>query len=367
MKKIIQASVGASTAAAFLLTAGAAFAQVTTSTSAAPSFTYTPATTITAGTNQTVGTFVVSGDAQGATVSSVPVTVTGTNGASPANLTNCQLYGASGNALGTSFNPGSAASSFTFNSPLSVGGTTGNQSVTVRCDVSSGLASGANFQFAAGTPTYGNDLAVNFITVPTIPQGGTNVALGIIGLDATRSGSAITVTSLPVMVTPNGAAISALNNCSLRNITSLATPISAVASQNGSVMTFGLSSPLVVNAGSATNLVIVCNLDAATPIGSSFAVSLTPSQIAATANGTTITPAGALGDTGSALPTSGTITVASASSGTGTGTGTGTGGTGVPGIPNTGAGGNAAVSVVMLALAGLLAVAGSIYLGRRTA
>jgi hypothetical protein len=367
MKRIIQASLGASAAAAFLLTAGAAFAQVTTSTSATPSLTYTPSTAITSGTNQTVGTFAVSGDAQGATISSVPVTVTGTNGGSPSNLTNCQFYGQNGAALGTSFNPGSSASSFTFNSPLSVGGTAGNQSVTVRCDVAGGLASGANFQFAAGTPTYGNNLAANFITVPTIPQGGTNVALGIIGLDAMRSGSAVTVTSLPVTVTPNGAAISALNTCSLRNITSLATPISAVASQNGSVMTFGLSSPLIVNAGSTTNLVIVCNLDASTPVGSSFAVSLTPSQIAASANGTTITPAGALGDSGSALPTSGTITVASAGSGNGTGTGTGTGGTGIPGIPNTGAGGNAVASVLMLALAGLLAVAGSLYLGRRAA
>jgi hypothetical protein len=365
MKTLIQTGVGASAAAVFLLTAGAAFAQVTTS--AAPSFTYTPSATITSGTGQTVGTFAVSGDAQGASIASVPVTVTGTNGASPSSLTNCQFYGTNGAALGSSFNPGSSASAFTFTAPLSVGGTSGDQTVTVRCDVASGLASGANFQFSAGTPTYGNTLGVNFITVPTIPQGEANVALGIIGLDARRSGNAVTVTSLPITVTPNGASISALNSCSLRNITSLATPISATATQNGSVMTFGLATPLTVNAGSMTNLVIVCNVDPSTPVGSTFAVSLTPSQIVATADGATVTPSGALGESGSPLPTAGTVAVAAAGTGTGgTGTGTGTG-TGIPGIPNTGAGGNAIASVVMLALAGLLAVAGSLYLGRRAA
>jgi hypothetical protein len=189
--------------------------------------------------------------------------------------------------------------------------------------------------------------------------------LGIISLDATRSGAPVTVTSLPVTISPNGAAISALSNCSLRNITSLATPLPGGATQNGSVMTFSLQNPLLIPAGAMTSLAIVCNVDASTPMGSSFAISLTPSQIVSTANGATITPMGALGSTGSALPTSGTVTVGIPNTGTG-GTG-GTGGTVTPGTPTTGEGGNAFTSVLILALAGLLAVAGSLYLGRRTA
>jgi hypothetical protein len=186
--------------------------------------------------------------------------------------------------------------------------------------------------------------------------------LGIITLDATRSGSAVTVSSLPVSVSPNGAAISALSNCSLRNIMDLTTPLPASATQNGSVMTFGLTNPLVVSAGTMTSLAIVCNVDASTPTGSTFTISLTPSQIASNAGGTTITPTGALGVGGAALPTSGTVTVGIPN------TGGSTGGTvGTPGSPNTGAGGNAMASVLMLALAGLLAVAGSLYLGRRAA
>ncbi|HVU75266.1 MAG TPA: hypothetical protein VHD38_00270, partial [Candidatus Paceibacterota bacterium] len=321
---------------------------------------YAPASTITTGSGQTVGTFTIAGDAQGATIASMPVTVSAT-GAAATNLTNCQLYNQNGQALGTSFNPTGSTGTFNFTSPLAIGGTTATSTVSVRCDVAAGTPSNSVFQFVAGAPMYGNGLAVNFLTVPTVPAGSANEALGIISLDATRSGSAVTVTSLPISISPNGASISALSNCSLRNITNLTTPIPATATQNGSVMTFGLTNPLVIPAGTMTSLAIVCNIDPSTPMGSSFAVSLTPSQIVATASGATVTPAGALGSTGSALPTSGTVTVGVPNTGSTGGT------TGTPGSPNTGAGGNAFASVLMLAFAGLLAVAGSMYLGRRAA
>lgn len=206
-------------------------------------------------------------------------------------------------------------------------------------------------------------LSVDFATIGTVPAGSANEALGIVSLDAANSANAVVVTSLPITVTPNGTGISNLQNCSLRNTANLTSALPAVTAQNGSVMTFTLGTPITVNPNTKFSVAVVCNVASVTPVGSSFVVSIAPGQVAATASSSDITATTGTNTDGVALPTSGTVTVISSSSNTG-GTGDGTG---TPGVPNTGAGGNALASILMLALAGILAAAGSVYLGRRSA
>lgn len=359
-------------AAGVLLSAGVAFAQ---SVPTSVTFSSSAATTPSAGTTQAaVASFNVSGP-QGTAITSIPFSVAATSGAVPSNLTNCRVFDANGNALGAAFNPtGTSASQTTFSlsTPYNV------QNVpaawTIRCDVASATPAGAQFQFAAGIPTTASStttttggtttgtvtpagqLSVQFLALPTVPAGGTNEALGIVTLSAAGSVNPVVVSSLPMTVNPNGASISALRNCTVRNITNLSGSLGTATSGSTGALSFTLSSPITINAGSQTSLAIVCDVDPSAPAGSTFSLAITPGSVGSTANGTTITPTGAVSATGSSLPTSGVVTVGVPN--------TGTGGTGTPGAPNTGSGGNASMAVLLLALSGLLAVGGSLFLER---
>lgn len=353
---IMYKTLGAGVGAVALLSAGVALAQT------APTFTFTPSASVAPGQVVVVGLFSVSGES-GTQVTSVPLTVTATNGGAPQYLTNCTLTDSADNNLGNTFNPVAAPVTYVFSTPYQVGPNA--VSLTMRCDVAGITPIGAAFQVTAGTPIFTGttttpqtnaELRVGFAASNSVPSGTTNVAVSVIGLDATDSNAPITVTSLPVSITPNGGASAAdIHSCTLRNTTNLRLSLPATQTESGTMRTFALTNPLVVTAGTQVNLALVCSVDSTVPTGSSFAIAVDPSQVGATGNGVVVTPAAALDSNGLTLPTSGVVNVVSP---------TGDDVPVIPGVPNTGSGGGASAAILLLSLAGLLAVGGSYYFSR---
>jgi len=357
MKKLkFAAAVGAAT----FLVAGIAFAQVAGSNGL--TVTSTPVTTsVGSGSNIALGTFTITGDAQGVGLVSIPLTLTASGGATAADLSNCQVFNASNVAVGSAFTPVSGSNTFVFNSGITAGGSTGGtQTYTIRCNVASNVSSGAMFTFSTGAPLLTNALNVNVITPTSVQQGGVNNVLALITLDATHSGGNINIGSVPVTINGNGASTAQLSNCQLRNINNLSGTLTTTAPlQNGTTLSFSLAAPLSLAAGTRTTVALTCSVDPATPIGGSFVVSVAPSGLGATAvsNGAVITPTSSVASNGSALPLQGTVLIAS------TATPPSTGG-GIPTVPNTGAGGNAEETALVLALSALVAVGAGLYVRR---
>ena len=344
----------ASVAAATFLVAGIAFAQVVGTNGVG--ITSNPVTgVVTPGSNVALGTFNVTGDAQGAGLTSVPFTLTAGGGATAADLSNCQVFNASGAAVSAAFTPVAGTNMVNLNSGVMAGGTAGaTQTFTVRCTVANGVSSSATYQFIAGTPILSNALSVNVITPTTVEQGGINNVLALITLDATHSGGNVSLGNVPVTITSNGASTSQLSNCQLRSINNLTGTLNTTAAvQNGTTMSFSLANQLTVPAGTVMTVVLTCNVDPATPVGGSFSVSVAPLSIGATAQngGAVITPGASVASNGSALPTTGVVTVVSSGAVT-------------PGLPNTGEGGNAQETLVVLALSALLAIGAGLYVRR---
>jgi autotransporter family porin len=364
---------GAVAVAATIALTGVASAQVVSAPAGPVNVTTTQsANGIVPGSTATnFGTIMLSAHNGGTyTITSLPITVTPGAGASTANLTGCQLMGSSGNTLTSGNNMvntlGSGTNIFTFNTPLTVTGAT--TTLTVNCNVSSSAASGTTFAFTAGTPTLSSALGVILNTIASVPAGTTNALIGIITLDGTGSGTDSNVSSVPLTFSFNGAAPSDLTNCSLHSATNLPASlntgnngVNAIAS-NGGTTVFSLDTPFSVPAGSGKLIELMCNVSSATPVGSSVTVSVTPSGVTATnaSTGSYVTPTASMSN-GSPEPVSGTFMI------TAPGTaGSTTPVTTVPGTPNTGAGGNAAMNIILLALsAAAFIVAGRALLVRK--
>lgn len=365
MRHIIPASIFAS-----LLLTGVASAQTTTNAMVnGVQVSSTPVTsTITPGaTGATFGTFTLVGDQNGATVLSLPLTVTPGGGATVSNLSNCQVFNANGTALTTggnivnSVSAGSAV--FTFDQPLTVSQAAGTTTLSVRCNVASNAPSTGTFQFMAGTPMFGSMLGVNLDVAPSVPAGSTDVALANISLDATHSGSPIRITSIPVTISAAGGGSTAnLTDCRVRNSANVDgwLTANAPAIQNGTATSFTLDVPLTVMGGFAQMLSVTCDVAPAAPVGSTFTVSIAPNTVAASnaSTGASVTPVATVGTGANGLPaaTSGTIIVSAA-----------TGDVppvdnGTPGVPNTGAGGLALQLLAVLMLSGVVATGGAMYL-----
>lgn len=344
--------------ASVILAAGAVSAQ-TTSTGNAVNVTVTPTTSsITPGSGVTLGTIAFTGDATGASISSFPLTLGATGGGSVSNLSNCRFYDSSGTALTGSINPTAGSNTFVFNSAMTVSQATGTTTVSLRCDVASTTPSGTSFQILAGTPAFTTGLRVNLDTAPSVPAGSTNVALANIILDAGRSGGAISVSAIPVSVTPgNGAAVGHLSNCRIRPSLNTDGSLSNTVILGGN-QTFTLTAPFTTSAGTQSSLSLACDVAANTPVGGTFAIAITPGSITATNAGTgaSVTPTSG--------NTSGTVLVTAVVTG-GTGDTGGSGDTsGTPGVPNTGLGGSSTMTLGILLLTALLALGGTMLLRR---
>jgi hypothetical protein len=362
IKKVIGAI-----AFSLVATAGAASAQTTSfvnvSTNAATS---SPS----AGTNGAfLGTVTLSaaqsGDFGNVSLSSVPVSLTTGSGATVGNLTSCQLFNASGQAVTTGSNSiGTAGSSntFTFDSPLAIAGGQ-STTLTVRCNVASGTPTGGTFQFSAGMPTYSAGLMANLNATPQVRPGTQDALLALVSLSATRSGSAIQVASLPLNVTfNNGAMAGHITDCRVRNLTNLTSPLNNGGNAVGIVQgtnTLTFDTPLQIAAGSAATLAFTCDVSASAPVGGSVGLSMTPSSLSSTVVGsaTTVTPTAGFGSNNQVGATSGTVAFSNTAPDPVTPT--------VPGVPNTGSG-DLSQNLMILAISGLLAIAG-VYATRRLA
>jgi hypothetical protein len=319
---------------------------------------------ITAGaSNTSFGTIQLSGNNGGMySIASLPVTVTPGSGAAVSALSNCQVMNAnqtltSGNNVVTNLQSG--LNTFTFDTPLLVNSAT--TTLSVNCNVAAGAASGTTFQFVAGTPILSPGLGVMLNTIPTVSAGTQNGVLAIITLDGTRSGANTTVSSIPLTLTFNGSTAGDFTNCSLRSASNLTSALNTGANAMGTVTSTGantirLDTPLSIAAGGGQLLALTCNVSSATPAGSSVTVSVDPATVATinAASGSAITPTTSVMNSGTA-PTFGTVSI------TAPGTTTTT-----PGVPNTGAGGNAAMNMLLLASSGIvLALGGSMLALRR--
>lgn len=369
----MQKFIGIGVAAGFMLSAGLAAAQTTTSNGI--TFTSTPtATAAVSGTGQNLGTITVTNPGtQNATINSIPLSVSSVNG-NPSNLTSCQLYNANGAQLGAAYNPTSSANSFSFAPSLVIA--PGTTVLTVRCTVANGIPANATYSFYVnGSPVFQtpqNALAVRVDTAPSVPSGSQDVALANISLDATGLSGVTNLSTVPVTVTAgNGASTADLTNCRIEQAVSQIPLSNSYSVVNGAQTSFSLAAPFPTVGGLASMLSLVCDVAPATPVGGTFTIALNPSSFSATnSSGAGVSVSQATGNGADGLPAalSGTVIVSGPTSTTGTGTGTGTSGTGtsgVPGVPNTGAGGMAATMLgIMIAALGVALLGGS-YLRTR--
>jgi hypothetical protein len=371
-----------STAIAFALSAGLAFAQVVGETSPIMVQT-TPVTTAPAANSSgtALGTIQLSSASSGSTysISSLPITLTSNNGGVASDLSGCQLFNANNTALNTNANiptVQNGSNTITFDTPLSITNTP--TVLTIKCNVSSSTASGSTFEFIAGsanatltsstpittTTTPAGTLSATLQTVPSVAAGSQGSALALILLNAANSPQNVTISSIPLSMTFNTAMPADFTNCSLRNATNLGlglnTGNNAVATLGGNGSTFTFDTPLTVSSGSSVALALICDVSSATPAGSSVGITLSPGTItAAGVSGGSVIATPALMPNGTNAATFGTVEIVAPGIAT-TGTTSST-----PGAPNTGAGGNAPQNILVLVSAAFVAILGSIYLMRR--
>lgn len=317
----------------------------------------------------TLGTFtLVSTQSGGSSITSIPLSLTTGSGGNAADLNGCQIYNSNGSVVASSgiASVASGVNTVSFPTPLQV---SGNQSAqfTVRCNVGSNIASGATYQFTAGTPVTtaagtttptSASLRVLFTSASTVRPGAQDANLGVVTLSASNSNSAVQVSSLPVSITfGSGMAANMLSDCRIRNVNDMSSSFTATAPTiiAGSNV-FTLDSPLQVPAGNTVFLALTCDVASAAPAGGTLLMSLTPGSIPATVVGSSasVTPMAGTSVNGNAGPTSGSVLISSASAGPI-----------IPGVPNTGFG--AAGNMMVLAASGIAIVLGAILLRRRMA
>ena len=297
-------------AVATLFIAGSVAAQ--TSPTGSASITTTPVAQVTPGaSNFNMGGIKITADAQGAVVTTIPVTVSAANGGNISNLTNCRLVNFGNTAISNNISALSSGTNvFTLIPALAIGSSS-TMNLTMHCDVAPATPSNATFSFAAPKV-----LNANFgtLTIPGSAQG--SIALAV-----------------PVTFTANGGgALSNLSNCHISN-SSGATITNTIDTVQTPTNTFTFLAPLSVGGtvGSA-QLTLRCNVASNAASGATF------SAVA----GTTIYAPG-----GGTVP-------APTDPGTGTGT---------PGVPNTGMG-DTMSTLFILALSALVALGSGLYLRR---
>lgn len=303
----------------------------------------------------TLGTVTLAGTRPGTVgLASIPITLTGTNGASAANLSNCALVNGSGTVLNTGSNAFGAMSAgnntFTFDAPLSI--TNGSpQTLTLRCTLASGAPSGATYSYTAGTPTLAPSLAATLTAFPSVYPGEVSAPIAAITLNPGASGANLTLTSLPLIASYSGGLGSGyLSGCRLTNASGAVLNANGSGLINAGANTLALDTTMpLTGGGTAVPLILSCNVSSAAPVNGSLALALSPAGIvvANAATGAAVTAMqGYDPTTGAAGTLSGTTLITNPGS-------TGTGGV-IP--PDTGAGAGARVAIAALMLASLAAL-----------
>lgn len=363
--------------AAIALFAGIASAQTANTVNVTTS---NPSSTPVAGTTATLATVRLSGTNGGTyLISSIPVMLTASNGAAASYLSNCQVMNGSA-ALNTGGNIPtiqSGSNTFTFDTPFTIPANT-TENLTIQCAISSASPANATYQLTASTPTIssvtgattgGAALGVMLAPISSVPAGTQNAVLALITLDGSNSNQTVNISSIPISLAFTGASAGNYSNCALRNPTNLAsalnTGVNAISTPANGNNSFLLDTPISLSAGSAEILALTCNVSASAASGSTIGVSLVPATVVASGITTgSFNPTTDMTSSGTPAQTSGTILITAPAIAT-TGT-TGTGGTTTtPGTPNTGAGGNAPLNILVLALSALAAAGGAVLLLKR--
>lgn len=204
-------------------------------------------------------------------------------------------------------------------------------------------------------------LGVNLYVSPRVERGAQDALITLVSLSARDSNSAVQVPSLRIDTSfANGATPGDITDCRVRTVNNLTSALNnganAVGITGGSTL-IPLDTPYVVATGTTATLAITCDVASSAALGGTITMSLSPSSQTANVQGssTSVTVSTGKTTTGADGPTSGTAqVVADATPTVPT----------VPGVPNTGNG--ASGNLLLLALAGLLAL-GGFMLARRIA
>jgi hypothetical protein len=170
-----------------------------------------------------------------------------------------------------------------------------------------------------------------------------NAIMAIARLDTTSSNEDIRISSLPLILTTGGGANgSSLQSCHLANANNISSPLSTSgnvpSALNSGVNTLALDTPLVLPRGSVTMLDLICNVSTTAAAGGSFTFSINTANVMAT--GVT-----------SGLPAQVSITPGAVVIPPTT----------YPGVPNTGAGGEAGSNIALIVGSLLVASFGYLY------
>lgn len=230
------------------------------------------------------------------------------------------------------------------------------------------IAAGAAFAVLASLGTAAAQsspsLGINLYASPRIERGAQDALVALVSLSARDSNSAIQVPSIRLDTSfSNNAVPGDITDCRVRNVNSMTSALNnggnAVGIPAGSTV-IPLDTPYVVATGTTATLALTCDVAPTAALGGTITVGVTPGAQNANVQGSSTTVSVSVGrtTTGANGPTSGTAQIVSDATPSVPTT------PNVPGVPNTGSG--AMQNLLMLALAGLVAL-GGFMLARRIA
>jgi hypothetical protein len=195
-------------------------------------------------------------------------------------------------------------------------------------------------------PRVALQFATNGLTSP-LTASSTDAVIARLLLDTTGSTEAVRINSLPFnVITANGAMASSLQNCRVFNennlSTALNTPTSATTTLFSGINSIAFNTPLILQSNTMTTLSLRCDVNGTLVSGGTYTVNMDTANVVATGAATGL-PA--------VVTVRGAVVVPPVVV--------------VPGLPATGAGGEAAQNVAMLIASLLIAGLGFSYLNLR--
>lgn len=193
-------------------------------------------------------------------------------------------------------------------------------------------------------PRVALQFATNGLTNP-LAASSTDAVIARLLLDTTGSTEAVSISSLPFnIVTANGALASSLQNCRVFNESNLSSSLSAssTATLFSGINNIAFNSPLILQPNTLTTLSLRCDVNGTLVAGGTYTVNMNTANVVATGASTglpaTVTVRGSVVIPPVVVPPV------------------------IPGLPTTGASGQAAQNIAMLAASLLIASLGFSYL-----
>src|SRR3989344_1916001 len=338
------------------------FASAQTATEVTATFNSTDPTPSDGAQAEEIGTVTLTAASGTQTIDAVELTLDARGGGEAGDLSSCTLTNGTGVALSTGSNipelSANAPLTLTFDIPLSISSAVPT-TLSLRCDVGEDRTESAEYIFAIAEPDTqpallgssndanqdGHNVSVSLSVAPSVPAGSQNVVLATISLTAASVGSA-SLSAVPLSVSYSNLSTSNIPSCSIQNALALGTPLSAPVSLPSGATSFLLAAPISISANATQRLALVCSVSPNAHGGDTVTIAIDPAVFSAASGGATsgtvsITPsiAGAVtaDSGGSAAPSLGLL----------------------PGVPNTGIGGDLLATLLILALSLLAAFIGA--------